>query len=132
MPLVRSESQGGNILDHYCDNESDSEQIRKWYAAMRDLIPKLDAELPNTDVWVLTSHDSLCLMSVSEYEAGDHHVIIEHYYDGCFRMSYHPPEGELPVSGSHVTFMAIGVPEALARIKIAMAASKGWPDSPDL
>ncbi|QUY43519.1 hypothetical protein [Acaryochloris marina] len=47
-------------------------------------------------------------------------------------MSYHPPEGELPVSGSHVTFMAIGVPEALARIKIAMAASKGWPDSPDL
>ena len=71
-------------------------------------------------------------MSEPEYDAGDNHVIIEHYYDGCFRMSCHPPGGELPIPDSHITFVAFGVAEALDRILLGMTASKGWPNSNDL
>jgi len=133
MPLIGSESQGGgDTCDVYADDENLDDQLRKWYAAMRELIPKLSERLPDTKAWGLTSHSSLCLMSVPEYDAGDNYVIIEHYYDGCFRMSCHPPEGELPIPDSHITFVVMGVAEALDRILLGMTASRGWPNSKDL
>jgi hypothetical protein len=100
--------------------------------AMRQLIPALDTALPKTDVWGLTSHYSLGLMSVPAYDAGDTYVSIEHFANGYFTISYRPPDGTLPIRRSTVTFQAEGIEEAVALIKIAMAETKGWPDSPDL
>ena len=133
MPLIRSESQGGgDVLAHYVDSEKYADRIRKMNKAMREMLPMLNARLPNTVAWGLTSHNSLSLMSVSEYDAGDMHVTIESYHDGYFRMGYHPPSGYLPIPDSYVLFGAVGATEAVDRILIAMAASGGWPDSDDL
>ncbi len=133
MPIIRSESQGGgNVLEHYVDSEDHSLSVREMSAAMRRLIPALDAKLPNTEVWGLTSHHSLSLMSVAEYDAGETHVAIERFAGDCFHMSYNPPDGRLPVPDSPIGFIAIGVEEAVERILIAMSASGGWPASIDL
>jgi len=132
MPLVRSESQGGGDVDrHYHDSEEYRDDIRESRAAMRELLPALNAALPETMVWGLTSHDRLLLMSTPEYDASEPHVMIQHYCKQ-FHMEYYPPDGDLPIPGAHVGFRGCDVPETVRLIKTAMSASKGWSDSPDL
>ena len=91
VPLIRSESQGAPLLDHYKDSDTCSEWVVEMNAAMRSLIPALNAKLPSTTVWGLTSHNSLGLMSVPKYDAGESHVNIEHFEFGYFRLGYRPP-----------------------------------------
>lgn len=134
MPLVRSRSQGnGDLLaTHYIDRESDQRWVAGRNAAMRALIAELDRQLPETLVWGLTSHDTLCLMSVPEYDAGPWHVAIDGKVDGGFEVTYRPPEGELPIPRSEIVFRVKGLGESIRFIKQAMALTGGWPDSPDL
>ena len=132
MPLVRSESQGAPLLDHYKDSDTYSDWVLEMNAAMRSLIPALDARLPSTAAWGLTSHNSLLLMSVPKHDAGESHVTVEHYQHGYFRLGYRPPSGLLPFPDAYVQFSAKGVEEAVDKILMAMAASNGWPDSTDL
>ena len=71
-------------------------------------------------------------MSVPKYDAGQSHVIVEHFAQGYFTLGYRPPHGFLPLPDAYVKFGAAGTEEAVEKLLIAMAASKGWPDSPDL
>ena len=132
VPLIRSESQGAPLLDHYKDSDTCSEWVVEMNAAMRSLIPALNAKLPSTTVWGLTSHNSLGLMSVPKYDAGESHVNIEHFEFGYFRLGYRPPNGLLPFPDAYVQFSAAGEEEAIEKLLIAMAASGGWLGSPDL
>ena len=99
---------------------------------MRSLIAALSAELPNTMVWGLTSHDTLCLMSVPEYDAGPWHVAIDAKVGGGFEVTYRPPEGDLPIQNSEIVFRVSDPDHAIERIKQAMSLTLAWRDSPDL
>ena len=133
MPLRRFESQGGgDVSRHYRDEDGQQPYIREWMIAMRQLIPELDKALPNTTVWGLTSHYSLGLMSVPRYDKGESHVRIKSFSEGSFTIAYTPPAGTLPIAGSIVEFRTKGVDEAVEQIRIAMAHSRGWPNSSDL
>lgn len=133
MPLRRSESQGGgDVSRHYRDEDGQQPWIREWMIAIRQLISELDKALPNTTVWGLTSHYSLGLMSVPRYDEGESHVWVKNFSEGSFTIAYTPPVGTLPIAASIVEFRAKGVDLAVEQIKIAMAHSRGWPDSPDL
>jgi hypothetical protein len=133
MPLIRSHSPGkGDLIDHYCDRDGDMTWRNESNARMRSLIAALSAELPNTMVWGLTSHDTLCLMSVPEYDAGPWHVAIDAKVGGGFEVTYRPPEGDLPIQNSEIVFRVSDPDHAIERIKQAMSLTLAWRDSPDL
>ena len=133
MPLMRSDSQGGgSVAEHYRDDPTLSKTVRDFYRGMRELVDALSNEFPSTNVWAITSMDSLGLMSIPEFDEGENHVLIERYYDGCYHMRYFPPKGELPIPESWIAFTAVGLQEAVSFVKIAMRASGGWPDGLDL
>lgn len=133
MPLIRSQSQGnGDLNEHYTERDGDQPWRINSNARMRSLIAALDAELPNTTVWGLTSHDTLCLMSVPEYDAGPWYVAINAKVGGGFEVTYRPPEGELPIPDSEILFRVSDLDTAIERIKIAMSLTRAWRDSPDL
>ncbi len=105
MPLLRSQSQcKGDLTEHYTDQDGDQSWRRDSNARMRALIAMLDSQLPNTTVWGLTSHDTLCLMSVPQYDAGPWYVAISAQVDGGFEVTYRLPEGELPIPNSEILF----------------------------
>jgi hypothetical protein len=133
MPLIRSHSQGnGALTDHYCDRDGDMTWRNESNARMRTLIAALSDELPNTMVWGLTSHDTLCLMSVPNYDAGPWHVAIDAMVGGGFEVTYRPPEGDLPIPNSEIVFRVSDPDHAIESIKQAMSLTRAWRDSPDL
>jgi hypothetical protein len=133
MPLLRSQSQGkGDLSEHYADQDGDQPWRLDSNARMRTLISMLDAQLPNTTVWGLTSHDTLCLMSVPKYNAGPWYVAISAMVGGGFEVTYRLPEGELPIPDSEILFRVSDVDLATEHIKIAMNLTRAWRDSPDL
>ena len=133
MPLIRSKSQGGgSCCEHYKNDIGNDGFINRRHAGMRSLINKLNAQLQNTTVWGLTSLDTLCLMAVPMYDAGPRYVAIDAISEVTFRVNYRPPEGQLPIPGSEISFSVLGVDEAVDLIKKAMQFTQGWPGSPDL
>lgn len=133
MPLIRSKSQGeGDLCEHYVDRDGDQLWVIDSNARMRSLITALDAELPNTLVWGLTSHNTLCLMAVPEYDGGPWYVAINAKVGGGLEVTYRPPEGELPIPDSEIVFRVSELNLAIERIKFAMSLTRAWQDSPDL
>ena len=132
MPLTRSQSQGKcDLFDHYADSDEYRDDLRKSNAEMRCLVTALDQALPKTTVWGLTSHFRLLLMSTPLYDSSEPHVLVYHYCNQ-FWVEYYPPDGDLPVHGSHVGFRVNDVTDAVRQILVAMGDSKGWPGSPEL
>ncbi|XZE36722.1 hypothetical protein SH501x_002306 [Pirellulaceae bacterium SH501] len=133
MPLLRSQSQGGgDVAEHYSDRDGDAAWRKECNARMRSLITALNDALPKTIVWGLTSHDTLCLMSMPAYDAGPWYVAIDSRVGGGFEVTYRPPEGELPIPESEIRFCVSDLGLAIERIKKAMALTMAWADSPDL
>ena len=135
MPVYTSNSQGGEKVDqrdYYRDRirETDEDWRKRSFNSIIDFIDRIAAEFPRTDIWLLTSHDRLVLMDVPEYDAGDWLVTLEKVLITEFHFRYKIPCPPIPSAG--VQFIARGVDEAVARLKIAMKESGGWSGSPDL
>ena len=136
MPVRTSESHGGDAVDkrdfyrrRIEANPSNSENAR----AMIQLIDRLDAGFPTTDVWLLTSHHHLILMDAPTYDGGDWLVTIQGCFSGDYWMSYLIPAHQSPFPRpSEVHTTAQGIDQAVEFIKIAMRESGGWKDSPEL
>ena len=135
MPVFTSNSQGGESVDqrdYYRSRIQDTEEDwrKRSFASIIEFIDRLEAAFPETNIWLLTSHDRLVLMDSPEYDAGDWLVSIEKVNITEFHFRYKMPNPPIPHAG--VQFIARGVDEAIARVKIAIRESEGWTDSQDL
>jgi hypothetical protein len=107
--------------------------IAAGYLAMVRLIDRLDSEFRTTPIWLLTSHHHLVLMDSPTYDGGDWLVSIRSIVGDEHFLSYRMPEHLCPFSRpASVETTAVGLDQAIAFIRIAMKASGGWTDSPEL
>ncbi len=138
MPVHTSRSQGGDACDQrdfYREMAStaSSPVIAAGYLAMVRLIDRLDSEFRTTPIWLLTSHHHLVLMDSPTYDGGDCLVSIRSIVGDEHFLSYRMPEHLCPFSRpASVETTAVGLDQAIAFIRIAMKASGGWTDSPEL
>ena len=134
MPVVTSDSQGGSEVDQRDffreeiktgTNEMRRESCRRMVA----LIDRIDAEFPDTTIWLLTSHHRLVLMDSPVYET-DWLVIIESILANEYYFSYRLVDPPFP--GARVHGVAREIEEAMRLIKLAMRESGGWIMSKEL
>jgi hypothetical protein len=138
MPIHTSQSQGGEAVDRRdfyrrIIESSDSSVSTSGAQAMIGLIDRLDVEFPSTDIWLLTSHQSLILMDASAYDAGDSLVTVQGVLGDEHYLSYRMPDEASPFPRmAEVHTSAIGIDQAIAFIRIAMRESGGWINSTEL
>jgi hypothetical protein len=134
MHLVRCSEQGSQTLDEfYADIAANEPPYWHTGPAMLSLIKRL-RELPdNREVWGLTSHNRLCLLTQNDsfpngviapwyviFVAGDMNA----YY-----VEYLMPEAIAPWPNAYVRGEARSEDEAIEMILTAMERSGGWAKS---
>lgn len=135
MPVISSNSQGGASVDQRdfyrkAIETEESEVQRESHTRMISLIDRIDAEFPETEIWVLTSHYRLVLMDVPQYDLGDWLVIVERILGFEYDFSYRLLNPPFP--GARVHGVARELEEAVRLIKVAMRESGGWTASKEL
>ena len=135
MPIFTSESQGGSSVDQrdYYRERYDASQEdwqRRSFEMIIKFIDRLESDFPKTSIWLLTSHDRLVLMDSPKFDEGAWLVTLEKVLISEFHFRYRMIEH--PIPNARVQFIARGLEEALARLRVAMCECGGWTDSGDL
>jgi hypothetical protein len=138
MPVYTSRSQGGDAYDQrdfYREMAAtaSSPVIANGYLDMVGLIDRINEEFITTPIWLLTSHHHLVLMDSPDYDGGDWLVSVRSIVGQEYFLTYRMPDHICPFSRStSVETSALGLEQAIQYIRIAMKASGGWTDSPEL
>ncbi|WP_299261859.1 hypothetical protein [uncultured Aquimarina sp.] len=98
---------------------------------MINLIELINILFKDTQIWGLTSHDRLVLLSENNWESR-WHVIIENIGSKEFYFEYLMPENKSPWENGIVKGVAGTISEVERYLAIAMRESEGWNDNLEL
>jgi len=99
--------------------------------AMIDSINLINQVFIETQIWGLTSHDRLVLLSENTWES-KWHVIIENIGSKEYYFEYLIPENKSPWKNGIVKGVAPSIVEAKKYLGIAMRESEGWKGNTEL
>jgi len=93
--------------------------------AMLDLIDLINETFPKTQIWGLTSHDRLVLLTEDNWDS-NWYVIIENIGNNEYYFEYLIPENKSPWPNGIVKGVAQSLKEAKKYLGISMKESEGW------
>lgn len=127
MHLVRCKDQKRATLEEFYGEAaaSDDPVSRKGGAAMLDWIARLRALPDDRQVYGLTSHYHLCLLS-QDTAASPWFVIIVASDERSYYIEYLMPEHEAPWPNAYVRGEARSMDDAVRMVVTAMERSGGW------
>ena len=99
--------------------------------AMIDLINQINEIFTDTQLWGLTSHDRLVLLSENNWDS-KWHVIIENIGSKEYYFEYLIPENKSPWENGTTKGVARSLDEAKKYLGIAMRESEGWKGNTEL
>ena len=134
MPLkIMSDQDSMTVEEFYADlakGKYNSLDIEKGNMMLR-LIEAINQLFPQTTLWCLTSHDSLCLIADDDWES-DMFLGIEASYSKQYYFYYFMPKDNRPWDGASVHGIASSLEEAKKYLLIAMRESGGWSTNEEL
>ena len=125
MPVKRSKSQQQQSLTEFYTENSDETINNSIGEVMLKWIDRLNSELPDIEIWGLTSLYRLVLMATETYE-GEWSVII-FGTENNYRVDYLiPKEENSPWQNAYITGTTTDFEEALKMSLIAIENSRAW------
>jgi hypothetical protein len=126
MPIITSKSQNDRELTEFYSAAAQETDFtsREICKAMLEWIKRIELELPDLEIWGLTSHYRLVLMSTDTFE-GDWSVIIIGQ-QGNFKVDYLIPKENAPWTNAYVTGETTDFEEALKMSLIGIKNSGAW------
>ncbi|GAB4030347.1 hypothetical protein [Spirosoma jeollabukense] len=133
MPLLRFSEQARLTVDEFYQEmaSNSSPYYVKVSQHMREFVKMVNVAFPQTELWVMTSHDQLILMNRDDYEA-DKLIVIHHDGANHYHFEYKIPVSQQPWPDAYVKGYAGSLEEAQQRLIVCMHQSSGWPDSHEL
>jgi hypothetical protein len=123
MPLIPQ--QGRPLDSFYRDAAASSDEMTAAQGtAMLRLLPGLEEICAHRQVWGLTSHNNLCLLSADDWRSPWWVVIVPH--EGSYEVRYLMDESDRPWPDALVAGSTEDLSQALEMIRIAMTRSGGW------
>lgn len=104
---------------------------KKKSEAMISLINEINRIFTTTQIWGLTSHDRLVLLTENRWDSR-WHVIIENIGNNEYYFEYLIPDYKSPWENGTIKGVASSIEEAIKYLGIAMRESEGWIGNPEL
>ena len=135
MPIsVCKGHSNGSLIEIYEELYTDDKLNPIWKEranAMIQLIHMINDTFIDTQIWGLTSHYRLALLSENHWDSA-WHVIIENPGNHEYYLSYIMPQSPWPDSGATVHGVATSLEQARKYLIIAMNESHGWEGNEEL
>ena len=131
MPLIRNTGQTKTLIEFYTELKDSSDFTSQSVGTlMLNWIEKINQEFKVTNIWGLTSLYRLILQAEDNYASTNHVILIAN--DDEYYIEYQIPKETAPWENAFVKGTATSLDEAMRMLRIAMANSQGWKDSPEL
>jgi hypothetical protein len=104
---------------------------RKKSQAMISLINEINKIFVTTQIWGLTSHDRLVLLTENKWDSR-WHIIIENIGNNEYYFEYLIPDYKSPWKNGTTKGVASSIEEAIKYLGIAMRESEGWVGNSEL
>jgi len=134
MPITVCKNHSSKSLIGIYEEVADYDNNPVWKTkskAMIDLINEINRIFVNTQIWGLTSHDRLVLLSENNWDSR-WHVIFENIGGNEYYFEYLIPKNKSPWENGITKGVANSIEEAKQYLGIAMRESEGWTGNSEL